>query len=97
MGCCHYVITVGVVAIGVKEYKGVESISHLRWCTKFFVANKRRRHKKNMSPYFYVSLIIEDKIIHNFMIDSGASSSLMPKCIPDLLGNKYEPMVRDIL
>ena len=53
--------------------------------------------KKIRPPPFYVSLIIEDKIIHNYMIDSGASSSIMPKSVADLLGIKYEPMIRDVL
>lgn len=42
-------------------------------------------------------LIIGDKIVHNFMIDSGASSSMMPRCVAKFLGIKYEPMVRDVL
>ena len=55
------------------------------------------RNKKNKPPPFYVSLIIGDKLVHNYMIDSGASSSVMPKCIANLLGIKYEPMVSDVL
>ena len=31
------------------------------------------------------------------MIDSGASSSVMPRCVADALGMKYEPIVRDVL
>lgn len=31
------------------------------------------------------------------MIDSGASSSVMPKCIVNIPGIKYKPMVRDVL
>ena len=34
-------------------------------------------------PPFYISLIIGDKLVHNCMIDSGASSSVMPKQIAD--------------
>ena len=37
--------------------------------------------KKVRPPPFYVSLIIGDKLVHNFMIDLGASSSMMPKCV----------------
>ena len=31
------------------------------------------------------------------MIDYGASNFVMPKCVAELLGIKYEPMVRDVL
>ena len=53
--------------------------------------------KKTKPPPFYVSLIIGDKIAHNFMIDSRTSSSVMPKCVAKILGIKYEPMFRDVL
>ena len=48
-------------------------------------------------PPFYISLIIGDKLVHNCMIDSGASSSVMPKCVVDILEMKYEPIVKDVL
>ena len=38
-----------------------------------------------VSP-FYVSLNIRDKILHNAMLDSGASHNLMPKAIMENLG-----------
>ena len=53
--------------------------------------------KKVRPPPFYVSLIIGDKLVHNCMIDSGASSSVMPRCVADVLEMKYEPIVRDVL
>ena len=40
-------------------------------------------HKKFKPSPFYLSLIIGDKIVQNCMIDSGASSSIMPKCVAD--------------
>jgi len=40
----------------------------------------------NNSPYFYVSLTIHDKILHNFLLDTGASHNLMPKAIMEELG-----------
>ena len=53
--------------------------------------------KKLDPPHFYGSLIIGDKLVHNCMIDSGASSSVMPRCIANALEMKYEPIVRDVL
>ena len=41
--------------------------------------------KKKPSP-FYVSLIIGDKLVHNCIIDSRASSSVMSKCVANILG-----------
>ena len=53
--------------------------------------------KKVRPPPFYVSLIIGDKLVQNYMIDSGASSSVMPRCVVDALEIKYEPIVKDVL
>ncbi len=53
--------------------------------------------KKVRPPPLFVSLIIGGKLVHNCMIDSGASSSVMPRCVADVVGMKYEPIVRDVL
>ena len=53
--------------------------------------------KKIKPPPFYVSLIIGDKIVHNCMIYSRASSFVIPRYVANLMGIKYEPMVRDVL
>lgn len=53
--------------------------------------------KKYKSSPLYLSLIIGDRIVHNCMIDSGASSSIIPRCIADQLGMKYEPMIKHVL
>lgn len=39
----------------------------------------------NNSPYFYVSLTIHDKILHNYLLDTGASHILMPKAVMEEL------------
>jgi hypothetical protein len=53
---------------------------------------------KKVRPHpFDVSLIIGGKIVHNCMIDLGGSSSVMPRCVADALGMKYEPIVRGLL
>ena len=38
------------------------------------------------SSSFYVSLTIHDKILHNYLLDIGASHNLMPKVVMDELG-----------
>lgn len=38
------------------------------------------------SPPFYLSLNIHDKLLHNFLLDSGASHNLIPKKAMDELG-----------
>ena len=53
--------------------------------------------KKVRPPPFYVSIIIGDKLVHNCMVDSRASSSIMPKCVVDALEMKYGPIIRDVL
>ena len=37
-------------------------------------------------PPFYISLNIHDKILHNYLLDLGASHNLMPKAMMDELG-----------
>ena len=53
--------------------------------------------KKARSSPFYLSVIIGDKIVHNCMIDSGASSTIMPRCVANQLGLKYEPLIKHVL
>jgi hypothetical protein len=38
------------------------------------------------SPPFYISLNIHDKILHNCLMDSGASHNVMPKVVMEELG-----------
>ena len=35
---------------------------------------------------FYISLNIHDKVLHNYLLDSGASHNLIPKALMDELG-----------
>ena len=53
--------------------------------------------KKSKPSPFYLSLIIRDKIVHNCMINSGASTSIMPRCVADQVGLKYEPMIKQVI
>ena len=41
---------------------------------------------KDSCPPFYISLNIHDKILHNCLLDSGASHNLIPKAVMDELG-----------
>jgi hypothetical protein len=38
------------------------------------------------SPPFYISLNVHEKILHNFLMDSGASHNVMPKVVMEELG-----------
>jgi uncharacterized small protein (DUF1192 family) len=42
--------------------------------------------RDDSSPPFYTSLNIHDKVLHNFLMDSGASHNLMPKAVMEELG-----------
>jgi hypothetical protein len=42
--------------------------------------------KTDTSPPFYISLNVHDKILHNCLMDSGASHNVMPKVVMDELG-----------
>ncbi|KAH9308710.1 hypothetical protein KI387_036621, partial [Taxus chinensis] len=48
-------------------------------------------------PPFYVSLIIGNQLVHNCMIDSGVSSSGMPKRIADQLGIQHEVISKGVV
>jgi hypothetical protein len=37
-------------------------------------------------PPFYISLNINEKILHNAILDSGASQNMMPKAVMEKLG-----------
>ena len=47
-------------------------------------------------PPFYLSLNVHDKILHNAMIDSGASHNLMPKEIMEKLGLEITRPYKDL-
>lgn len=38
------------------------------------------------SPSFYVSLTIHDKILQNFLLDTGANHNPIPKAVMDKIG-----------
>jgi hypothetical protein len=48
------------------------------------------------SPPFYTSLNIHDKVLHNCLIDSGASHNLMPKIVMEELGLEVTKAYHDL-
>ena len=48
------------------------------------------------APPFYVSLNIHDTILHNALLDSGASHNLMPKMIMEKLGLEVNRPYKDL-
>jgi ribonuclease HI len=48
------------------------------------------------SPPFYTSLNIHDKVLHNCLMDSGASHNLMPRTIMDELGLEVTKAYHDL-
>lgn len=47
--------------------------------------------KPKQNP-FYLTLMVGDKILHNSLIDSDASTTIMPKKIVKVLNIKYKPL-----
>jgi hypothetical protein len=47
-------------------------------------------------PPFYISLNIHDKILHNCLLDSGASHNLMPKAVMEELGLEITKTYHDL-
>lgn len=52
--------------------------------------------RDDSSPPFYTSLNIHDKIMHNCLMDSGASDNLMPKTFMDELGLEITKTYHDL-
>jgi hypothetical protein len=48
------------------------------------------------SPPFYTSLNIHDKVLHNCLMDSGASHNLMPKIVMEELGLEITKAYHDL-
>ena len=54
------------------------------------------KYQEGVVPPFYVSLNIHDKILHNVMLDSGASHNLIPKVVMDILGLEITKPYKDL-
>jgi hypothetical protein len=52
--------------------------------------------RDDSSPPFYTSLNIHDKVLHNYLMDSGASHNLMPKIVMEELGLEITKSYHDI-
>ena len=55
-----------------------------------------RKYQEGAIPPFYVSLNIHDKILHNSMLDSGASHNLMAKVVMERLGLEITKPYKDL-
>jgi len=56
-------------------------------------------HVEELDPYiapFYVSLVIHDLLLHNCMLDSGASHNLMPLAVMEQLGLEITRPYKDL-
>ena len=54
------------------------------------------KHQDGSVPPFYISLTIHDQILHNTMLDSGASHNLMPKAIMETLNSNITIPYKDL-
>ena len=48
------------------------------------------------APPFYITLTIHDQMIHNCLLDSGASHNLMPKAVMEALGLSITKTYHDL-
>jgi hypothetical protein len=53
-------------------------------------------YRDDSSPPFYTSLNIHDKVLHNCLMDSGASHNLMPKIVMEELGREVTKAYHDL-
>jgi len=54
------------------------------------------KYQEGVVPPFYVNLNIHDKILHNAMLESGASHNLMPKVVMEGLGLEITKPYKDL-
>ena len=52
--------------------------------------------RDDSSPPFYTSLNIHDKVLHNCLMDLGASHNLMPKIVMEELGLEVKKTYHDL-
>jgi hypothetical protein len=52
--------------------------------------------RDDSSPPFYTSLNIHDKVLHNFLMDSGESHNIMPKIVMEELGLEVTKTYHDL-
>jgi hypothetical protein len=52
--------------------------------------------RDDSSPPFYTSLNVHDKVLHNCLMDSGASHNLMPKTVMEKLGLEITKAYHDL-
>jgi len=62
-----------------KSMSDVVDVVNLQDAKPTIVLSPMVEDHEETSPPFYVSLNIHDKIMHNFLLDTGASHNLMPK------------------
>jgi ribonuclease HI len=53
-------------------------------------------YRDDSPPPFYTSMNIHDKVLHNFLMDLGASHSLMPKIVMEELGLEITKAYHDL-
>ena len=61
-----------------------------------FGPNVNGKHLDGLVPPFYISLTIHNQILHNAMLDSGASHNLMPKAIMETLNLEITRPYKDL-
>jgi uncharacterized small protein (DUF1192 family) len=61
-----------------------------------FVLGPMVEDRDDSSPPFYTSLNIHDKVLHNCLMDSGASHNLMPKAVMEELGLEVTRAYHDL-
>lgn len=64
----------------VAQNKGMDRVLNL------FEASKYPGMGKNKMPAFYMTLELDEYILHNCLVDSGAGTTVMPKAVCDVMG-----------
>ena len=66
---------------------------------KIFIGSaleEKTENEASASPPFYITLTIHEQMIHNCVLDLGASHNLMPKAVMEALGLSITKSYHDL-
>ena len=73
-------------ALEPKDIQASIEYVNLQYDKPIVILSPMSENCEDISPSFYVSLTIHEKILHNCLLNIGASHNLMPKVVMDELG-----------
>ena len=83
-------------AINFSDAECQDDVINLQDEKPTIIFGQRIENSKYCVSPFYITLIVHDHLLHNCMLDSGASHNLMPKIIMEELGLQITRPYQDL-